>query len=149
MTRSRARRSRSFARLSRTSASYPASSENRIELLAERRYRQKMAPSYESRSRAVRRVKRSILVLAPLVFAAVSCGPPQLPPPTGQPSIANGFGNKVVVRLIGQSSSETSDVDAGMAAGRLFLVRKDPDKISWINCGNVIVPYSWRPSDKH
>ena len=59
------------------------------------------------------------------------------------------MGGKVVVRLIGQSSSETSDVDAGMAAGRLFLVKKTADNISWVNCGNVIVPYGWRPSDKH
>lgn len=72
-----------------------------------------------------------------------------MPPVSGQPQMSNGMGGKVVVRLIGQSSSETSDVDAGMAAGRLFFVKKDGEKIAWVNCGNVIVPYGWRPSDKH
>jgi hypothetical protein len=89
------------------------------------------------------------MFFAPLVVAVSACGSPTLPPPTKQPQIGMGMGGKVVVRLIGQSSSETSDVDAGMAAGRLFLVRKTADNITWVNCGNVIVPYGWRPSDKH
>ena len=92
-----------------------------------------MAPSYK------------LLAFAALIAA---CGTPTLQPPTKEPTMGQSMG-RVVVRLIGQSSSETSDVDAGMAAGRLFLVRKDGDKIAWVNCGNVIVPYGWRPSDKH
>jgi len=107
-----------------------------------------MAFSYESRSRAARTFAKRSMIIAPLLLAAASCGTPTLQPPTQQPQMGQSMG-RVVVRLIGQSSSETSDVDAGMAAGRLFLVRKDGDKISWVNCGNVIVPYGWRPSDKH
>ncbi len=111
-----------------------------------------MASSYESRARAVRKASVGTMILAalfPVALVATHCGTPQLPPVTGQPPMANGMGGKVVVRLIGQSSSETSDVDSNIAAGRLFLVKKQDDKITWVNCGNVIVPYGWRPSDKH
>ena len=110
-----------------------------------------MASSYESRTRALRKASVGTMILAPLLplaLAATHCGPPVMPVGPNKPVPPINM-NKLPVRLIGQSSSETSDVDAGMAAGRLFLVQKKGDQIQWVNCGNVIVPYGWRPSDKH
>ncbi len=57
------------------------------------------------------------------------------------------MGYERFIRVVGQTASEASDLDAGIAAGRLFLVKKDSGSIAWQNCGSIIVPYEWRPRD--